>query len=233
MKSVTILFLLVFTIPAFSQTVVVNEETDRVEGQEVPGVSTTLDITDSREVQKAWTSQLKSYGRTTEREGFLMVPEAYIPGISVNNSARVFSRITLTNEGTKIWWGIEFADKFISKDEYPSKMEKSKKILHQFGVDMYIARVSKEISDAERVIEMEVKNYESLVRSGENFSEEFEKNHLQRVKLKDRLAQNRVDSVNITNLINQNKIDQTESMKEIETLKAAREQIRKKLEGIK
>ncbi len=234
MKAIYLIVLL-FVWPLFTkaQTVIVKEETARVEGQEVPGISATLEVNDAREVQKLWMNQFKSYGRVNERDGMFVVNEATIPKISMNSPARTFSRILLTEGGTQVWWGIEFGEAFVGPDHHPSKMAAAKEALHQFGVDVYVNEVNKEISDAERAIQVEVKNYESLVKSGENFSEEFEKNHLQKLKLEERLVQNRIDSVNISNLIGQNKIDQTESLEEIEKLKQAKELIKAKLERIK
>ncbi len=204
-----------------------------MEGKEVPGVTTTLEIKDVKDVEKQWMNQFKSYGRVTEKNGFFVVQEAYIPKIASNNPARTFSRILLTEEGTMIWWGIEFGGEFVGPDHHPTKMKVAKETLHQFGVDVYVNKVNREIEEAERAVQLEVKSYESLVKSGENFSTEFEKNHLQKLKLQERLAQNRVDSTNISNLINQNQIDQKESLLEIEKLKEAKELIKKKLEGIK
>jgi hypothetical protein len=226
-------FLLFFFQASFSQTVIITEESDRVEGMEVPGITTTLNLMDSREIEKFWTSQLKSYGRMTVKNDFFIVEEGQIPKIAGNTPARIFSRITLTTDGTKIWWGIEFGGKWVGPDDYPSKMAVAKTKLHQFGVDMYVNKVNKEIAEAERVIQIEVKNYESLVRSQENFANEFEKNHLQKIRLQERLAQNRLDSINIVNLIDQNKVDQKLTMEEIQELKGAKEQIKSKLGGIK
>lgn len=229
----TLAFLFIAPLTLFAQTVVVTEQTDRVEGKEVPGVTTTLEIKDSRDVQKQWMNQFKSYGRVTEKDGFFVVSEAYIPKIAINNPGRTFSRILLTEEGTKVWWGIEFGGEFVGPEHHPTKMKTAKATLHQFGVDVYVNKVNSEIEDAERAVQVEVKNYESLVKSGDNFSEEFEKNHLQKLKLQERLAQNRVDSTNISNLILQNKLDQEGSLLEIEKLKEAKELIKKKLERIK
>ena len=94
----SIVFLFLFNA-SFSQTVVISDETDRVEGKEGPGVSTTLEIVNSREIEKFWANHLKSYGRMSIKNDFYTVSEARIPKIAGNSPARIFPLVVIPLKG--------------------------------------------------------------------------------------------------------------------------------------
>ncbi len=233
------LLILLFALPVimFAQTVEVISTTETVKGQKVDALKTTLLISDIRKVEKQWNTFLKNFGKIQLSDGVLFVEQAIIEGISasVTSSSDVtcYSRITLKEEGTEIWWAIQMGDQFLGPSNKETKFQRAEKLLHQFGVDVYVNEINEDIGEADRVIENAAKEYDRLLRLSTNLDKRLEKNRYDKIRLEEKLVENINDSTQIVLQMQQNTIDQENALLEIEKLKQARESIRAKLKEVK
>jgi hypothetical protein len=237
MNKLLFLCALVVSATLNAQTVTVNEVKEQVMGDKVDALKTVLVIADSRKVEKQWTDYLKNFGKVSSDAGMLIVEEAIINGISASvtstSAITCYSRVTLKEEGTEVWWAIKDGDKFIGPNVKSTKFQRAKKLLHQFGVDIYVNEINEDIAEADRVINNAAKEYDRLLRISTNLDKRLEKNRYEKIKLEEKLVENINDSTQIMLQMQQNSTDQENALKEIEKLKQARESIRARLEDVK
>lgn len=237
MKRILFLVALVVSANLRAQTVAVEQTKVQVSGEKVDAVKTVLLIADSRKVEKQWTDYLKNFGKVSSDAGLLIVEEAIVNGISasVTSSSKItcYSRVTLKEEGTEVWWAIKDDDEFIGPGSKAKKFQRAENLLHQFGVDVYVNEINEDIAEADRVINNAAKEYDRLLRLSTSLEKQQEKIHYEKIKLEEKLVENQNDSIQVSLQMQQNTTDQENALMEIEKLKQARESIRARLEEVK
>jgi hypothetical protein len=221
---VLIAFLLSTTL-SFGQKVVVDQSEEIFKGMKRAGLHTVL-VLEKDQIEKDWVKKLREYGRVT---GFIteyVVDAANVPSIS-ETPLKFYSRVSQTAAGTKIWWAVDLGTEFITKTSV--KYKEAEKILHDFGVAMYMEDINDQIKDAEDAVksasDMELKKG----REAEKLAREKEKNIQEKLKLLEELKENKADSVQTANEIVQNKLDQKAAAAETDKMKQALEIVRAKL----
>lgn len=226
-----------FSFSICAQTVVVEEGSEFVNGSKVDVVKTVLEIADSRKVEKQWNALQKNFGKAQSDDGVLIVEEAIIDGISPSvtsvSSVKSFSRVTLKENGTEIWWAVESKGEFIGPSNDSKKYERMKNMIHQFGIDVYVNEINEDIAEADKVINNAAKEYDRLLRQSDNLDNKLEKNRYEKIRLEEKLVENANDSIQLKLQMTQNTKDQENALIEIEKLKQARESIKARLEDVK
>jgi hypothetical protein len=237
MKKFIFLLLISLSINLHAQTVEVLRTSESVNGENAEALKMTLLIADSKKVERLWTTFLKNFGKIQSSDGIFIVQEALIDGISASvtsaSNITCYSRVTLKEEGTEIWWVLQEEDKYIGPDFKENKFSRAERMFHQFGVDVYVNEINEDISDADRVIDNAAKEYDRLLRLSESLNKRMEKNGYEKIRLEEKLVENFNDSTQVNLQMQQNTIDQENALLEIQKLKEARESIRGKLEEVK
>lgn len=217
--------LLLSTTLSFGQKVVVEQSEDVFKGMRRVGLHTVL-VLEKDQIEKDWVKKLRDYGRVT---GFIteyVVEAATIPSIS-ESPIKMYSKVNQTAAGTKIWWAIDLGTEFISKSS--AKFKEAEKILHDFGVAMYLEDINDQIKDAEDAVKAASDMQLKKGREAEKLAKEKEKNIQEKLKLFEELKENKADSIQTASDIDQNKLDQKAAGEETEKLKKALEIVRAKL----
>jgi len=220
-----LIVLLLSTTLGFGQKVIVEESEEFFKGMKRTGLQTVL-VLEKDQIEKDWVKQLRSYGRVSGFMTEYVVQAAKVPSLS-DTTVRLYSKVTQTPAGTRIWWAIDLGTEFISAAS--AKYNEAKKILHDFGVAMYIEDINDQVKDAEDAVksasDMQVKKgkeQEKLYRDKDKVAQE-------KVKLLEELKVNKSDSIQTAQEIVQNGLDQQAATAETQKLKKALEIVRAKL----
>ncbi len=75
---------------------------------------------DIKDVQSAWAKKLKGWGKVEESKGTYTVHGAIIPEIS-KNPVTIYSHVSTSNSGTKVWWGIDLGSAMVTPQTHSSE----------------------------------------------------------------------------------------------------------------
>ncbi|MDX2188485.1 MAG: hypothetical protein SFY32_01365 [Bacteroidota bacterium] len=198
--------LLFFVFQGFGQKVTVAESDEIIEDVKRKGLYTVLEL-DLDDVKQGWTKKMKEWGSFKNKSGTYIVEQGTIASIS-STFVKIISKVEATSKGSKVWFAIDLGDAYVTSSGDASKYKEAEKLLHDFGVAMYIADINDQIKEAEKVLASSVKDQEKLINKGEKLRSDILSNRQEKVKLEKKLTDNAIEykqlqSDSVTNLQNQ------------------------------
>ena len=213
-----------------AQTVEVNEANGSIKEKSLKGFVVCLEL-DVKTVDAGWARYMKSLGKfeTVEKqtvEGLNLI----LPAIS-SDAVDFYSKVTVSPRCIQIFMGALRAG---SNLELPDdQKEKVRKMLYDFAIEQYRQDLIKQISEAERVVNLAVKAHDKRTNEGESLRSKIARNKKEKVRLLKDLEDNgnnlrklRADSV-------QNASEQETALEEIKKVRQIAEEKKQKLGQVK
>lgn len=232
MKRIFLTAVLALTIQFISlaQKVTVTEGSETVEQISRSGMSTMIEL-DEKIIRKAWEKHLKQYGKIESNKDVYTILVAQVSPVS-NKPCRVFSKLTSTPKGTKVWWAIDLGDAYVNSATNNSSYNAAKKILHDFAVQAYKDDVNEQIKSAEKALATSVKNQEKEIKEGDDLVKAVDRNKQEKLSLENKLVENGKQLEQLKKDIEKNKQDQQSAVQDVEKMKKALEVVKQKLNQI-
>lgn len=227
-KRIILIVVVLFSQHSFCQKVSVVSAQERVEGEMRKGMETVV-VLEAKKVESEWQKYLKQFGKVSSKKGGVYILEsAEIKDIS-QTPLIIYSWIYPTNTGVRVFWSLFLAEDYITSENSQHRYNAAAKILRDFGVKMYIDEINEQISDAEKALNVTVKNQEKKIKEGSNIEKKIENNKKEKKDLEEKLKDNAKEAVDLENAKKQNNLDKDAANKEVEKMKAALEKVKAKL----
>ena len=195
----------------WGQKVSTAEKSERLQGRQIKGYSTTLVGTDVRE---AWLRYLREHGRLRDRESYLEIRD--LSFISAKQDT-VFSKLNQGQATTAIWVGS--TGKQLGLQEF----------LHSFGVKYYQDEIQEDIDESARVERMTVRQQQRLLNENKNLNLRLENNAKDSVRLVEAVKRNQLEQVELVQKLKNNAQAQDSVKVELERIRGViKEQEEKK-----
>ena len=127
---------------------------------------------------------------------------------------------------------MDLGDAYVTSEGDKSKYKEAEKILHDFGVAVYLADINEQIKEAEKVLMSSVRDQERMIAKGESIRGNVIDNRQDKVKWEKKLEDN-------ANQYKQLKIDSTQNVQNqaataetVEKMKRAVEAVRSKISKV-
>lgn len=228
MRQLFILIMLASMVIVNAQKVLVNDSEERIDGILCKGMETVIQL-ESNMIEKGWNKFLKEYGKVDSRKGNIYFMEAAEIRDVSSTPVKIYSRISVSNIGIRVFWAIELGSEFVTSG---NKKLSAEKLLHDFGVKMYIQHINDQIEDAEKALQTTVKNQERKIKEGTNLEKKIENNKEDKINLENKLKENASDLINLLNSQKQNVLDQKAAAEDVEKMKKAVESVKSKLSKV-
>ena len=177
------LYALLLIGPALSaQTVDVVPATETIEGKAHPGLKTVLTL-DEKKVKDGWRDLLKGYGKVEvpkDAKNRYDVKMANIPEIT-SLPLSIVSTTTTQQGATTVFWSMRLDSAFITQSGHP-QYGKVKTLMHDFAVKMYQEKVNGEVTEAQKLLDKQLKEQTATLRESENLAKSVEKNKAEKGK---------------------------------------------------
>ncbi len=214
---------------AISQKVSVVESTEKIGDVQRTGMSITLKLS-QKMVENGWEKFLKEHGKyDSKRNEYTQELGEYkeISGTTVRVLAKVF---TAKDGFVTVFWAIDVGNEYLTSKS--NKWGAAEKLLHDFGVSMYIQDVNQQVKEAEEAVADATKKQEKKLKEGENLVKKVEDNKEDKARLEQKLKDNAQELQELQKAQEQNKLDQADAAKDVEKMKKAVEVTKQKLKNI-
>ena len=212
-----------------AQNVYVSEKTEDIKGNDCFGQETLLNL-ESKAVTKDWGKKLREYGKVTKEKNIYKLVNATIPTISAK-PVDIISFIDQNETGTRIWYAVKLSTDSLY-DQYISKPG-CERFLHDFGVELYVNDVNRQIEEAEKELQMAEKFHERQIKEGDRLESQKERIRVEKIRLQDAFISNKSDSIVNVRDIEQNRADQEYSQNQVNEMIKQVDLVKDKLNHIK
>ncbi|HOY96083.1 MAG TPA: hypothetical protein PK509_10115 [Catalimonadaceae bacterium] len=224
------LFVLIYSSGINAQTVEINEASGSIKDKSLKGFVVCLEL-DVKSVDIGWSRYMKSLGKfeTVEKqavEGLNLI----LPAIS-SDAVDFYSKVTVSPRCIQIFMGALRAGSNLELPE--EQKDKVRKMLYDFAIEQYRQDLIKQISEAERVVNLAVKAHDKRTNEGESLRSKITRNKKEKLRLLKDLEDNsnnlrklRADSV-------QNASEQETALEEIKKVRQIAEEKKLKLGQVK
>ena len=207
---VAVIFLSLATVSR-AQTVYAGEAT--VDKVKLSGLYLTLQG-NSRQIEKDWEEQLKTYGRLSASRGTYRVPSANISGISPE-PINLTSTVKSAKSGTTIFASFDLGSgNFVKPGDAGYNTAES--LLSTFSTT---TQHNQEVTLAETSFDEAQKAHQRAVRTGEKLQRDMENNAKEKEKLLKRIDENAKELEKLQQDIEANKTEQATALTELENQK--------------
>ena len=218
------------TNAVFAQKVTVLSGEDKLDETNRKGLYAIIEL-DEDFVKSAWTKKLKEFGSMKSRAGLYTVDQASIGAISPT-FIKIISKTEVTTKGIKVFYALDLGDAYVTLDGDKSKYNEAEKILHDFGVAVYLADINEQIKEAEKVLMSSVRDQERMIAKGENIRGNILDNRQEKMKLEKRLVDNANQYKQLKTDSTQNVQNQAATAETVEKMKKAVEAVRSKISKV-
>lgn len=194
-------------------SVELDQEVKEINHVQREGISIKIPV-DIEEVGKKWEKHLRSYGKVRRLSGNqFWLEEATVPDVS-NSPVSLLSSLAIEEGNTSL-----FCAYSTQKEGNKNLLPQLQQHLYDFSISLCREQLQAQISEAEKTVEMEVRELERLVNEGESLQRKLERNELERKKLEEDLLENLKEQKQLKELQELNSQDQENALAEIERLR--------------
>lgn len=228
-RNICAFLLLSTSAVVFSQKVQVTEATEKVGDVLRTGMSINLQLNEKM-VDNGWEKFLKEHGKYADHKNEYTQEVGEYKDLS-GTPVRVYAKVSSNKSGSvTIFWALDLGSEYITTKN--AKYSVAEKMLHDFGVSMYIQDVNEQVKDAESALEDATKKHEKKIRESENLVKKVDNNKTDKIKLEQKIKDNAQELVDLQKAQEQNKLDQADAVKDVDKMKKAVEVTKQKLKGI-
>lgn len=203
---------------AHAQKVTVSADTERVNGKNYDGYSTSLSGS-AEEVNAALAKYLKTFGKVKTTGNQYQVTEVQVNLTKYANP--LFASAKAKGDRVVVWMGASE-----ESDSAKSIHRELEKLVYNFGVKFYKDKIQVDIDESLRAQTAAEKQQQRLVLENKNLASRLEMNAKEKIRLEKALVNNAQDSVKLVTALAKNKVSQ-------DSVAVAAEQIKKMVEAHK
>ncbi|MBC3542049.1 DNA repair ATPase [Rufibacter sediminis] len=228
---------------AWAQRSAVEETEVEVNGISRKGQRIIIQL-DSKTVEKAWASYLKEKSggavkgpsllpslKAQAGKGIYTVEKGQIDTISAN-PMRIVSKVEATEQGTQLWWSLDFGNAYLSKKDTPKEWASGVSLLQQFARNLYKQDIQQQINDAEMVVVNTQVKADLVVREANEIQSRITKNQLKKLELEAALAANAKELEQLNKEVQANQKQQEANKAELVNMRRAVELVKAKMDKI-
>lgn len=192
----------------------VNSSSVNIKEKNIRGFVVCLEL-DTKSIESNWSQYLKSLGKfeKVEKQTIEGV-NLIIPAISAD-AVDFYSKITVNPRCVQVFMGASRAGSALDIPE--EQKVKIRSMLYEFALEQYRMDLKKQISEAERVVNLAVKAHDKRTNESNSIKNKITRNKKERVRLMQDLEENAKNMIKL-------KADSVQNFSELET---ALEEIKK------
>lgn len=196
-----IAFLLLLSLAAMGQKVTTEPRSQKVNGEESEGFSTTLEGKRD-DVAIAWNKFLKDYGKIKQGTSAASISGPALGG-TVYKTGTLYADIKGEGESTLVWLGIKDGEWEVNDIGIVKKdLEKE---VYRFGIQYYRDKIQAQIDEAQRAFDATTRQSQRLANQNKDLTIQLGNNEQEKVKLEERLQANTLEHAVLLQKIENNK----------------------------
>ena len=201
-KIITSLFLTLFVTVAYSQTITVNKQKEKVKGENIDAYALTLEGK-KEDISSAWNKYLKEVGKLKLFASPITVSDPIMNGTTYTGKS-FYADIKKNNESSStVWAGINAAEWNESQvDDVNRGLEK---LVYQFGVTYHRQKVQQQIDETEQALEAVQKQQQRTVNQNKDLTLKLTNNEQQKIQLEKSLENNKLENASLKIKLENNK----------------------------
>ncbi|HET9053518.1 MAG TPA: hypothetical protein VFM90_05055 [Cyclobacteriaceae bacterium] len=217
-KFFTLTIFMLAGVLAHAQKVTVSADSERVNGKNCEGYSTSLSGS-AEDVNASLVKYLKTFGKVKATGNQYQVTEAQVNLTRYVNP--FFASAKAKGDRVVVWMGA--SEESDSAKSIRSELEK---LVYSFGVKFYKDKIQADIDESLRAQTAAERQQQRLLLENKNLASRLEMNAKEKIRLEKALVNNAQDSVKLVTALAKNKVSQ-------DSVAVAAEQIKKMVEAHK
>jgi len=177
--------------PAWSQTVAVKKQNEKVKGESLEGFAIELDGKIS-EVNSLWSKFLKEVGRVKLFSSQpVVITEPNFNG-TIYPKGIIYAHIFESGEKTRVWLGLT-AKEWEEKDvDFANKQ--LEKLMYQFGIRFNRDKVQRKIDETQEAADAVEKQKQRLINQGKDMTYQLVNNEKEKIQLEKSMESNKLEN---------------------------------------
>ncbi len=192
----------VFIFAAYSQTVTVNKQNEKLKDDNIQVFALTLDGK-KENISSAWNKFLKETGKLKQSTDPMTVSEPVINGITY--SANVFYADTkkINETSSTVWAGINPAE---WNEADASRVNRElEKLVYRFGVTYYRNKVQEQINETQQALDAVEKQKQRALNQNKDLTLKLSNNEKEKIQLVKSLENNKLENATLKIKLENNK----------------------------
>jgi hypothetical protein len=212
------------------QTIDVNTANATFRENSIKGFVVCLEL-DVKSVESAWRRYLRSLGKFESIESQSMAGMNLMLSNVSNDAIDFYSRLTVSPRCIQIYMSATRAGSYMELTD--EQKESVRKMLYNFALSQYREDLIRQITEAERVVNLAVKAHDKRIDEGQNLKSKLNRNRKEKVKLLKDLDDNGKNLVRLKADSVQNASEQETALEEISKVRKIAEEKKQKLSQVK
>ncbi len=187
---------------AYSQTVKVNKQNEKVKNETIEVFALTLEGK-KEDISSSWNKYLKEIGKLKQSSNPMTVSDAIMNGTTYSSNV-FYAGITKNNEtSSTVWAGINPSE---WNDGEVEKVNRGiEKMAYQFGVAYYRQKVQVQIDESQQAIDAVEKQKQRLLNQNKDLTLKLSNNEQEKVQLEKSLEANTLENASLAIKLEDNK----------------------------
>lgn len=224
------LSLLIFSIPVYSQLINVEEATGTIREKNLKGFSVCIEL-DVKSVESGLSKFVRSLGKFEKAERNAWQSENLMVPSITSDAIDFFARLTVSPRCIQVFMG---ALRTGTKEAIANEAsENLRKMLYDFSLELYRSDIRRQITEAERVVNLAVKAHDKRTREGEDLKDRLKRNRREKVRLLEDID---INAKNLQTLLSdsvRNAAEKETALEEIDKVRKIAEERKQKLGTVK
>ncbi len=191
-----------FIISAYSQTVTVLKEKEKVKGESIEVYALTLDGKKD-EISPAWNKFLKDIGKLKQSTDPMTVSEPVISGTTYSSNV-FYADFKKNNEASStVWAGMNPSE--WNEAEIGRVNRELEKLVYQFGVAFYRNKVQVQIDETQEALDAVEKQKQRTLNQNKDLTLKLSNNDQEKIQLEKSLENNKLENAALKIKLENNK----------------------------
>jgi hypothetical protein len=221
---------LVFNCISYSQSIELNESTGNIKEKSIKGFTVCLEL-DAKSIESGLSRYLKSIGKfdKAERQAWAGLTQV-IPSLS-SDAVDFFARLTVSPRCIQVFMGANRSGTESALGD--TEKENLRKMVYEFSLEQYRSDYKKQISEAERVVNLAVKAHDKRSQEGDEIKQRLIRNRKSKIRLQEELEENARDLQKLSSDSIRNSSEKETALEEIKKVRQIAEEKKLRLGQVK
>jgi hypothetical protein len=219
-----------FQSVSIAQNIELSESTGNIKEKSIKGFTVCLEL-DAKSVESGLSRFLKSIGKfdKAERQAWAGLTQV-IPSIS-SDAVDFFARLTVSPRCIQVFMGASRSG--TESDLGVTEKENLRKLVYEFSLEQYRSDYKKQISEAERVVNLAVKAHDKRTQEGDDIKYRLSRNRKNKIRLQEELEENAREFQKLTSDSVRNSSEKETALEEIKKVRLIAEEKKLRLGQVK
>lgn len=221
---------LLFNGNSYSQTIELNESSGNIREKSIKGFTVCLEL-DAKTVENGLSRFLKSLGKfdKAERQAWAGLTQI-IPSLS-SDAVDFFARLTVSPRCIQVFMGANRSGTETGLGD--TEKENLRKLVYEFSLEQYRSDYKKQISEAERVVNLAVRAHDKRSQEGDDIKQRLIRNRKNKIRLQEELEENSREMQKLTTDSIRNSSEKETALEEIRKVRQIAEEKKLRLGQVK